>query len=85
MDLEGIGKPLIGGPIVLLVLGLVMPSSLEFPRKDEAVEKVGVGPLNDLESSSERPKVGVSGLRSGISKGHEGVFNRLAPSRQLGE
>ncbi len=36
-------------------------------KVSEAVEEVGAGPVNDLESSSERPKIGVFGVRSGIS------------------
>jgi hypothetical protein len=53
-----------------------MPLFTELPRGSEAVEKVGAGPVNDLESSSQRPEIGVSGVRSGISNGHEGVFQQ---------
>jgi hypothetical protein len=42
----------------------------------EAVEKVGVVPINDLESSSEQPKIGMSGVRSGIRNRFEGVFQQ---------
>jgi hypothetical protein len=43
---------------------------------DEAVEKIGVVPINNLESGSKWPKIGVSGVRSGIRNRHEGVFQQ---------
>ena len=45
-------------------------------KTQEAVEKVGVVPINDLESSSEQPKIGMSGVRSGIRYRFEGVFQQ---------
>jgi hypothetical protein len=51
-------------------------------KTEEAVEKVGAGPVNDLESSSQRPEIGVSGVRSGISNGHEGVFQQAGKLRR---
>ena len=41
--------------------------------RSQAVEKVGVEPVNDLESSSKRPKIGVLGVRSRVRNGREAL------------
>jgi hypothetical protein len=59
-------------------------SAYGLPRTLEAVEKVGVVPINDLESSSEQPKIGMSGVRSGIRNKFEGVFQQAGFFPALG-
>jgi hypothetical protein len=57
----------------------------ELLRTPEPVEKVGIGLVNDLEPGAKRPKIGVSGVRSGSRTDTRGFFNRLTPSRKVDE
>src|SRR5215216_914896 len=56
-----------------------MPKTPEFPRRHKAVEKVGVGSVNGLESSTKRPKIGISGVQSGDQEQTRRSFSTAWP------